>query len=65
MASDGDTFTVLQAVLDTQFWLATHVTCITMGYATTYLAGLFGIAYIMRGVFTPSLTAKKVATSAG
>lgn len=56
LASEGDTFTVLQAVLDTQFWLATHVTCITLGYATTYLAGLMGIAYIVRGVFTPSLT---------
>lgn len=56
LAADGDTFTVLQAVLDTQFWLATHVTCITLGYATTYLAGLFGVAYIFRGVFTPSLT---------
>ena len=58
LASDGDTFTVLQAVLDTQFWLATHVTCITLGYATTYLAGLFGVAYIVRGVCTPSLTAQ-------
>ena len=57
LASDGDTFTVLQAVLDTQFWLATHVTCITLGYATTYLAGLFGVAYIVRGVCTPSLSA--------
>lgn len=56
LANDGDTFTVLQAVLDTQFWLATHVTCITLGYATTYLAGLFGVAYILRGVCTPSLT---------
>lgn len=56
LASDGDTFTVLQAVLDTQFWLATHVTCITLGYATTYLAGLFGVAYIIRGVCTPSMS---------
>jgi ABC-type transport system involved in cytochrome c biogenesis permease subunit len=56
LAADGDTFTVLQAVLDTQFWLATHVTCITLGYATTYLAGLFGVAYIVKGVCTPSLT---------
>lgn len=56
LASDGDTFTVLQAVLDTQFWLATHVTCITLGYATTYLAGLFGVAYIVRGVCTPTLS---------
>ena len=56
LALKGDTFTVLQAVLDTQFWLATHVTTITMGYATTYLAGLLGVVYVMRGVLTPSLT---------
>lgn len=56
LAGDGDTFTVMQAVLDTQFWLATHVTCITLGYATTFLAGLLGVLYILRGVLTPSLT---------
>ncbi|HEX4132079.1 MAG TPA: cytochrome c biogenesis protein CcsA [Pirellulales bacterium] len=54
----SDTFVVLQAVLDTQFWLATHVTCITMGYATTYVAGLLGLIYVLRGVLTPSLTAE-------
>ena len=46
---------MLQAVLDTNFWLATHVVCITLGYATTYLAGLLGILFIVRGVFTSSL----------
>lgn len=46
LAGDGDTFTVLQAVLDTQFWLATHVVCITLGYATTFVAGAFGLAYL-------------------
>jgi ABC-type transport system involved in cytochrome c biogenesis permease subunit len=56
LAADGDTMEVLQAVLDTQFWLATHVTCITLGYATTYVAGLIGILYIVMGVFTGSLT---------
>jgi len=56
LSLQGDTFTVLQAVLDTQFWLATHVTTITLGYATTYLAGLLGLVYVLRGVFTPSLT---------
>ncbi len=45
LAADGDTFTVLQAVLDTQFWLATHVVCVTLGYATTFVAGLLGITY--------------------
>ena len=43
LASSGDTFTVMQAVLDTQFWLATHVVCITLGYATTFIAGLLGV----------------------
>jgi ABC-type transport system involved in cytochrome c biogenesis permease subunit len=56
LAGDGDTFTVLQAVLDTQFWLATHVVCITFGYATTYVAGLLGLVYIVLGVFTGELT---------
>ena len=50
----GDSFTVLVAVLDTQFWLATHVTCVTMGYSATLLAGLLGIMYVVRGLFTPS-----------
>ncbi len=56
LAGDGDTFIVLQAVLDTQFWLATHVTTINLGYATTFLAGMLGVLYVLRGVFTRSLT---------
>jgi ABC-type transport system involved in cytochrome c biogenesis permease subunit len=60
LASDGgDTFIVLQAVLDTQFWLATHVTCITFGYATTFVAGLLGALYIVGGVLTPSLSKQR------
>jgi ABC-type transport system involved in cytochrome c biogenesis permease subunit len=47
LSLDGDTMIVLQAVLDTQFWLATHVVCITFGYATTYVAGVFGILYLL------------------
>jgi ABC-type transport system involved in cytochrome c biogenesis permease subunit len=56
LAADGDTFTVLQAVLDTQFWLATHVVCITLGYATTFVAGLLGVMYIVAGVWSPALS---------
>ena len=37
---------MLQAVLDTQFWLATHVVCITLGYSTTFLAGAMGMLFI-------------------
>ncbi|MDA1180019.1 MAG: cytochrome c biogenesis protein CcsA, partial [Planctomycetota bacterium] len=47
LAAEGDTFPVLVAVLDTQFWLSTHVTCITFGYATTLLAGLLGAVYLL------------------
>ncbi len=54
--TDGDTLGVLQAVLDTQFWLATHVVCETLGYSTTYIAGLLGLIYIGRGVLTSSLS---------
>jgi ABC-type transport system involved in cytochrome c biogenesis permease subunit len=49
LSLDGDTFIVLQAVLDTQFWLATHVVCITLGYSTTFLAGFLGALYIVMG----------------
>ncbi len=58
LAADGnaDTFGILVAVLDTQFWLATHVVTINLGYATTFVSGCLGVIYIVRGVLTPSLT---------
>ena len=56
LAGDGDTFTVLQAVLDTQFWLATHVVTVTLGYAATFVAGLLGIVFVLGGLLTPRLS---------
>lgn len=53
--NDGDTIGVMQAVLDTNFWLATHVVCITLGYATTLLAGALGILTIVLGLLTGKL----------
>jgi cytochrome c-type biogenesis protein CcsB len=58
LAIGGDTMEMLRAVLDTNFWLATHVVVITLGYASTFFAGLLAILYIILGVFTPNLTAK-------
>jgi ABC-type transport system involved in cytochrome c biogenesis permease subunit len=55
LSLDGDTFTVQLAVLDTQFWLATHVVCIAMGNSTTFVAGFFGIVYILLGHVFPVL----------
>ena len=43
---------MLQAVLDTNFWLATHVVCVTLGYAATFLTGFLGIIYILWGLLT-------------
>ena len=44
---EGDTFSVMQAVLDTTFWLATHVVCVTLGYGATFLAGMLGLCYVV------------------
>jgi cytochrome c-type biogenesis protein CcsB len=55
LALGGDTMEMLRAVLDTNFWLATHVVVITLGYASTFAAGLLAILYIFLGVFTPLL----------
>jgi cytochrome c-type biogenesis protein CcsB len=58
LALGGDTMEMLRAVLDTNFWLATHVVVVTLGYASTFAAGLLAILYIFLGVFTPLLTQK-------
>ena len=54
LALEGDTMKVLVAVLDTNYWLATHVVCITLGYAATFLAGVLGIVYIFRAFIDSS-----------
>jgi ABC-type transport system involved in cytochrome c biogenesis permease subunit len=41
-----DTMPQLIAVLDTNFWLATHVTTVTLGYAAGLLAGAIAIVYL-------------------
>jgi ABC-type transport system involved in cytochrome c biogenesis permease subunit len=51
---DGDTLEMLRAVLDTNGWLATHVVGEALGYSAMFLAGLIGIIYILRGLFTTS-----------
>ncbi|MDB5358609.1 MAG: putative cytochrome c biosis protein [Phycisphaerales bacterium] len=46
-STEGDTMKQLQAVLDTNFWLATHVVCVTLGYTATFLAGVLAIGYVL------------------
>lgn len=54
LSLSGDTFEVLRAVLDTNFWLATHVVTITLGYSAAYVAGMMAALFVLRGVLTRS-----------
>lgn len=52
-ADQGDTMGVMMAVLDSNFWLATHVIAINIGYAGCVLAGLAGGVYLILGLLFP------------
>lgn len=55
LSMGGDTMEMMRAVLDSNFWLATHVVTIAVGYSATFLAGFLGLIYVFRGVLTRSL----------
>ena len=57
--ADGpQTLTVLEAVLNTQFWLMTHVICITIGYGWCLLAAALAHERLYRFGFRENLSAK-------
>jgi cytochrome c-type biogenesis protein CcsB len=58
LALGGDTMEMMRAVLDTNFWLASHVVVVTLGYASTFVAGLLAMTYVVLGLFTPILSSK-------
>jgi len=45
LAASGDTLEAMQAVLNTNFWLASHVTAVTLGYTATFVAGAIGLMF--------------------
>lgn len=53
-ASEGDTMKMLVAVLNSNFWLSTHVLSITTGYAGCSVAGIVGHIYILQALTNPS-----------
>ncbi len=55
LALGGDTMEMLRAVLDTNFWLTTHVVMITIGYSSMFFAGFLAVLYVLRGFFTRTL----------
>lgn len=45
---EGDRFPQLQAVLDSNFWLGTHVLTVTLGYGLALAAGVLGHLWLIR-----------------
>ncbi len=56
-SAEGDTMRMMVAVLDSNFWLATHVVTITIGYAGCSVAGLIGHMYLIQRMM-PSCNAQ-------
>lgn len=65
LSLNGDTIEMMRAVLDSNFWLTTHVLTVTSGYTATFVAGFLAIIFVIRGLFTSSLdrgTSKSLVT---
>ncbi len=59
-AADGDTMQVLIAVLNSNFWLSTHVICVTIGYAGVFAAGVVGHIHLIQEMFFTRSLFKKL-----
>lgn len=59
LGNDGDTMQMMQAVLDSNFWLATHVITITLGYSATFLAGAIAAVYLLGRAFSSAITPER------
>jgi ABC-type transport system involved in cytochrome c biogenesis permease subunit len=47
LAAGTDTMEMMRAVLDTNFWLATHVVVVTLGYTATFFAGAVAVGAVV------------------
>lgn len=65
LSFSGDTMEMMRAVLDSNFWLATHVPTVTLGYSATFLAGLIGAIYLIRALFPGGEDSKLAKTASG
>ena len=53
-AAGGNTMSPLVAVLNTNFWLATHVTCVTIGYGASLVTGLLAHLWLLQKILRPA-----------
>ncbi len=56
LSMSGDTLEMMRAVLDSNFWLATHVTVITFGYSAMFFAGALAIIFVLMGLLSSTFT---------
>jgi ABC-type transport system involved in cytochrome c biogenesis permease subunit len=56
LAGEGDNMKVLGAVLNTRFWLATHVLCITIGYGWCLLTAVLAHLILVGKAFSKTTT---------
>ncbi len=65
-SADGDSFVVLAAVLNTNFWLITHVICITIAYGFCALTSLLAHYALLQKIWDikDRALAKNILTSA-
>ncbi|MDR2512203.1 MAG: cytochrome c biogenesis protein ResB [Puniceicoccales bacterium] len=47
LSMGGDTLKMMEAVLDSNFWLAVHVVTITLGYSAMFVAGLLAALWLI------------------
>lgn len=50
LGSSGDTLELLRAVLDTNFWLGTHVVMMNLGYGAAFVAGTLSAFTLLRAL---------------
>jgi len=48
LGGKGDTMEMMRAVLNSNFWLSTHVVTITIGYSSMFIAGFIGAISLIR-----------------
>ncbi len=65
LAMSGDTLEMMRAVLDSNFWLATHVIVITFGYSAMFLAGALAIVLVVMGVFAKTFNRESARSLGG
>ena len=53
LSFQGDTLEVMQAVLNSNFWLSTHVVIVTLGYSGTFFAGTLATLYVLASFIKP------------